>query len=194
KILNNVYSSIYEQKDDIINGLMEIYSSVESKDSTKEIARLEKEIAKLKSKKDLLLDLYMDKTISKPEFSERNDLLNHTIERLVGQVESLRESKANLKTLQKTLEEELSNKSSFNAELSNVLLDKIVVHKVNGDKRHLQLEIILNIGKSYLAEVGGENLPEAGKKYLCSLSEIGISQAQVSRLEKGALNKIKRKI
>jgi DNA invertase Pin-like site-specific DNA recombinase len=194
KILNDIYSSIYKQKDEIIGGLMDIYSSVDTKDSTKEIAKLEKEITKLKSKKDMLLDLYMDKAITKTEFSERNDTLNSTIEKLVKQIESMQESKANLKSLKKTLEEEFANESSFNAEMSNVLLDRIIVHKIDGSKHNLRLEIILNIGRSFIAELSETNPTKSGKQHLCSLSEIGISQAQVSRLEKGALNKIKRKI
>jgi hypothetical protein len=40
--------------------------------------------------------------------------------------------------------------------------------------------------KSFIVEYGNNDI--------ISLNEIGISQAQVSRLEKGALNKIKRKI
>jgi hypothetical protein len=74
------------------------------------------------------------------------------------------------------------------------LLDKIIVHKVDESRTNLRLEIILNIGKSFIAELSEINPTKSGKKHLCSLSEIGISQAQVSRLEKGALNKIKRKI
>jgi DNA invertase Pin-like site-specific DNA recombinase/uncharacterized small protein (DUF1192 family) len=200
-ILNDVYNSVCTQKDEIINGLMEIYSSVESRDYKKDIAKLEKEIEKLKAKKDILLELLIDNTISKPEFSERNDALNAEIERLIKQADTLKEearlsadNRANLKTLKKTLQEEFTSADSFNAELSSALLDRIIVYKIGGDKRQLRLEIILNIGKSYFAEYGGRSESAAGGSPSISLNEIGISQAQVSRLEKGALNKIKRKI
>jgi DNA invertase Pin-like site-specific DNA recombinase len=194
EILNDIYSTILEQKDEIIGGLLEIYSSVrESKNNRIQIKKLQSAIDKLKAKKDTLLDLYMDKAITKPEFTERNNALNVEVERLVGVLEGFEEeerlsadSVENLKTLRKTLEEEFANSDSFNAEMSNVLLDKIIVHKIDGSKHNLRLEIVLNIGKSFIVEYGNNDI--------ISLQEIGISQAQVSRLEKGALNKIKRKI
>jgi len=195
KILNDIYGQIFLQKDEIIDGLMEIYSELEETETDygKDIARAEKEAEKIKSKKDILLELLMDKTISKSEFSTRNEALNSELEKWLSQIESFKDeeklsfaNKANLKNLRKTLEEEFADAGRFNAEKSNALLDKIIVHKVEGDKKHLRLEIVLNIGKTYIAEYGNGEV--------ISLSEIGISQAQVSRLEKGALNKIKRKI
>jgi DNA-directed RNA polymerase specialized sigma subunit len=191
--LNDIYSTILEQKDEIINGLLEIYSSVrDSKNNQAKIKKLQSLIGHQKAKKDALLDLYMDKAITKPEFTERNEALNVEVERLVGLLEGFEEeerlsadSVENLKALRKTLEEEFANADSFNAEMSNVLLDRIIVHKIDGSKHNLRLEIVLNIGKSFIVEYGNNDI--------ISLHEIGISQAQVSRLEKGALNKIKRK-
>jgi len=66
------------------------------------------------------------------------------------------------------------------------MLDNVVVHKIDGDKTRLRLEITLNIGKNYIAEVN--------KNRIISLHEIGISQAQVSRLEKNALKNMKKYI
>ena len=196
KILNEIYGSLFTKKDEIINGLMEIYSSLAEADYSKDIARIEKEILRLKTKKDALLDLYVEKTLEKNDFKERNDALNGEIAKLSEQLENLKseeqlsfKNKKNLDILRKSVEEEFKNKDSFNAELSNTLLKKITVHKVNGNKKHLRLEIILNIGKSYLIDLNAER-----GQNIISLNDIGISQAQVSRLEKGALNKIKRKI
>jgi DNA invertase Pin-like site-specific DNA recombinase len=193
RILNDIYSSVYTQKDEIISGLLDIYDSVEDKDYSRDITRLEADLSKFKVKKDILLDLLTDGTINKTEFAERNNSLSADLTALTEQLERLQaeqeltaENKQNMKLLQKTLEEEFADENSFNAEISNALLSKIIVHKVGADKRKLRLEIILNIGKTYFAEYGNNSI--------ITLNEIGISQAQVSRLEKGALNKIKRKI
>jgi DNA invertase Pin-like site-specific DNA recombinase len=199
KILNDIYGTVSANKDEIIDGLIEVYSFVNKVNvDSREAKRLEKAVAKLKSKKDALLDLYMDKAITKLEFSERNDALNAEVEKLIEQLEALQEKERlfadeeqNMKKLKQALEGEFANESGFNAEMSNVLLDRIIVHKIDGSKHNLQLEIILNIGKSFTVGVGRD---APGTPHCISLNEIGISQAQVSRLEKGALNKIKRKI
>ena len=193
EILGKIYKSVYDEKDKVIEGLMGIYSSIDSKDYSKDIAKLEKEIDKQKAKKELLLDLLAEKQITKAEFAERNNAMNEEIEKLTNEtseyqieIQNALSNECNMAALKKTLELEFDNENSFNSEISNVLLNKIIVHKVGGDKTHLHLEIILNIGKSYIAEYN--------KKSFLSLQEIGISQAQVSRLEKSALKNMKKYI
>ena len=205
KILNDIYGKIFTQKDEIISGLMDIYGVINETDYSRDIVRIEKETDKIKIKKDTLLELLMEKAITKAEFTERNNVLNAEIEKLSEQLKRFkdeeqlsRENKQNLKNLRKTLEEEFANESGFNAEISNVLLDRIIVHKLSEDKNKLRLEIILNIGKTYICDYTasrrGQSVCDGKSDNIISLSNIGISQAQVSRLEKGALNKIKRKI
>jgi DNA invertase Pin-like site-specific DNA recombinase len=191
EILGGVFSEVCSDKDAIINGLLEIYNSIETADHTKEIAALKKEAVRAGVKKDLLLDLLTDGTIGKAEFSKRNQALSETLEKLESDIERYNEdarltalNRQNLQRLQKTMDAELSNVGRFNEEIAAALLDKITVRKVGGDKRHLRLEIALNVGRRYVAEVKPGISP--------SLRDIGISQAQVSRLEKNAINSMKK--
>ena len=193
EILNEIYQTIYEQKDTVIDGLINLYGIIDEKDYSKDIENAQKEIASLEAKKDKLLELLMDGIISKEELKSRNDKMNSDIQthlKVIDLTNTVKEnslkSKQNLLSVKKVLQQEISNSDNFVSELSTVLLDKIIVHKIDNDKHHVRLEIFLNIGKSYVAEYS--------KNGCISLQEIGISQAQVSRLEKSALSRIKKQI
>lgn len=194
-ILGEIYKTIYDGRDRVISGLMEIYlgDSGVGHDYTKDITNKEAGIAKINKSKDQLMDLLMEELITKQDFKRRNDLLSADIERAEGEIKALenelrlqKQGKADLHNLKKTLEEEFDSGDSFNAELNSILLEKIIVHKIGGDRNHVKLEIRLNLGNSYLAEVDRNNI--------ISLEQIGISQAQVSRLEKNALKNMKKYI
>jgi len=193
QILNGIYKSIYANKGAVINGLMEIYTSIESTDFISQKNQLEKEAEKIRVKKDKLLELSIDSLISKAEFADRNNRLNGEIEKITQELHHIdeqnrkdKQNKQDLSKLRAKLEEEFTNSDNFNAELNNIFLDKITVHKISSDKRHVRLEIALKLGNTYFAELN--------RNSLISLDEIGISQAQVSRLEKSALKNMKKYI
>ena len=194
-ILGGIYRTIYDGRDQVINGLMEIYSSADGNenDYAKEIAAKKNDVTKLDKSKNQLLDLLMEGLISKQDFKRRNDLLNEDIERIESEINDIKnevklrsKNKTDLQSLKRTLEEEFDKNADFNTELNNTLLDKIIVHKIGSNKNHIRLEIRLKLGSSYLAEVENNNI--------ISLEQIGISQAQVSRLEKSALKNMKKYI
>ena len=187
-ILNEIYKTVYDSKRKVVNGLLDIYASSAKnpQDFSKDLQAKGNEIQKIRKKKDKLLELHMDDFITKQEFKERNELLNFDISRLEDEITAIEtESKlhakntTNISNLSKMLYKEFSDNDNFNAELNNVLLDKIIVRKVNNNKFNLQLEIYLHFGSTYMAEYKNNNF--------ISLEQIGISQAQVSRLEKNAL-------
>ena len=195
EILSGIYKTIYDGRDRVINGLMEIYSEIggEKHDYDRDIADKQAELDKINHNKDQLLDLMMEGLIGKQDFKRRNDLLNEGIERVEGELRSIKsdmqlqsQNKTQLHNLKKILEEEFDKGNGFAEELNRILLDKIIVHKIGGSKNHVKLEIRLNLGNSYLAEVDKNNI--------ISLEQIGISQAQVSRLEKNALKNMKKYI
>jgi len=188
-ILNEIYRTIYNGRDKVINGLLAIYA--ETVDFSADIARNSDEIAKIRRKKDKLLELHMDELITKQEFKERNDSLTVELDKLEQDAEKTKtemamqsRNVADLARLKKLLHEEFVGNDNFNAELNNILLDKIVVHKIENSKTHLRLEIYLKLGSIYSTDC------ENGK--FISLRQIGISQAQVSRLEKNALKNMKK--
>jgi len=196
-ILDKIYSQIYEGRTAVINGLMKIYENTLHEDvcgsGEKSIASKELEIEKIRQNKDQLLDLLMESLITKQEFKQRNDALNINIENIEIQISAIRQEteahasrKAGFGNLKKLLEAEFDKGNAASQELNNVLLDKIIVRKIDGKKSHVKLEIHLKLGSPYVAELNEKNL--------ISLEQIGISQAQVSRLEKNALKNMKKYI
>jgi len=178
----------------VIEQLMDVYSqSSGSRNFAKDIAAAEKEIATINDKKDKLLELLIEDAISKEEFKKRNDQMNADIEEqavIVNNAKNAKELTTHLKrevgSLRESISEVYNNPDSLVEGLTPAFLDRIIVQKIDGDKRHIKLEIRLNIGKIYEAELKG--------KFLTLNREIGISQAQVSRLEKSALTRIKKQL
>lgn len=194
KILYEVYQDIYKNRDTVIEQMMKVYiDSGGGKDYNKDIVQAEKEIELLNTKKDKLLELIMADAVSKEEFKKRNDLMNQEIEKQTGIINNAKNSqdisarlKKELNSLRDSISKVYSEPENFVSGLSPAFLDKIIVHKIDGDKRHVRLEIRLNIGKTYEAE--------RNNNHFILLQDIGISQAQVSRLEKSALGRIKKQI
>ena len=194
EILYEVYKDIYDNRDNVIEQLMDVYSqSSGSRNFAKDIAAAEKEIATINDKKDKLLELLIEDAISKEEFKKRNDQMNADIEEqavIINNAKNAKELTTHLKrevgSLRESISEVYNNPDSLVEGLTPAFLDRIIVQKIDGDKRHIKLEIRLNIGKIYEAELKG--------KFLTLNREIGISQAQVSRLEKSALTRIKKQL
>ena len=194
KILYEIYGDIYKNRDNVIEQLMDAYSkSGGGRDFARDIAGAEKEIAAISARKDTLLDFAVNGAISKDEFKKRNDRMNAEIEKqaaVINGAKNAMELTAHLKreagALRDSIGDIYDNPDSLVEGLTPAFLDKIIVRKINGDKRHMRLEIRLNIGKAYEAEFKNKNL--------ILNHEIGISQAQVSRLEKSALTRIKKQL
>ncbi len=191
EILDGIYDSLHDDRDAVINGLAELYAEAEQTDYSKDIAKCEKELARIGARKDRLLDMSIDGTISKAEFKARNDKMNGEYEaqaaKLAQCLEARQRSQSgqmDLAAIKRRLEALFEDGSSMRSERTFGLLERIVVHKVGRNKRHVRLEIVLNFNRAFAAEV-------RGRKVL-SLHEIGISQAQVSRLEKSALKHMRK--
>ena len=191
-VLNEIYQLIYDGQDKVINGLLNIYANTAKQDDyVADISRNNDETAKIRKKKDKLLELHMDDFITKHEFKQRNDQLTAELAKLEQEMDAIQTELAiqsknttDLSTLKKLLHQEFANNDNFNAELNNTLLDKIIIYKVENSKTHLRLEIHLNLGSVYSAGYENGNF--------ISLQQIGISQAQVSRLEKNALKNMRK--
>ena len=187
-ILNEIYKTIYDGREKVINGLLNIYAN--TTDYSADINRNNDEAAKIRRKKDKLLELHMDELITKQEFKQRNDVLTAELKKIEQEMTAIKSEMTpqskngnNVDNLKKLLHQEFADNDNFNAELNSTLLEKIIVHKING-KAHLRLEIHLNMGNIYSADCKNGSF--------ISLQQIGISQAQVSRLEKNALKNMKK--
>lgn len=135
----------------VINTLMNYYKHLEIDTGIeKKIQSLEKEMNNLYGKKEKILELNIGGSLSNEEFYERNNLFNDKISKLKKELENLKCAKEKLKdTTDKTKELENILESKINSEstiakIICLLLDHIVVSKINNDKNNMELNIFLS--------------------------------------------------
>ncbi len=191
EIMQRVWEQFSCDREKICLLLKEAYQKSGNKSRGKpKIIALEKEIQTYRVRKEKILDLSVEGFLSNEEFRIRNEALNQKLKVLFEEKEKLENS------IQSQKEEKISEYELLNwirdftwdpelvTELNRDLLEKIVV---SGSREEPRLEIYLH-GQTH-REVSYR------KKDRCILLwDMGISQAQVSRLEKGALNRIRKQM
>ncbi|MDR3207334.1 MAG: recombinase family protein, partial [Oscillospiraceae bacterium] len=188
EILARVARLVFDNRNEVVNGLVALYERLRAgRDAAGEADACRRQIDALRRKKDKLLALHLEDCLSKAEFVQRNEAANREIETLDTRLHTLEaervrdtEGKTRLTDLRRALETEWQNAAQTG--LAAALLDRAVVHKQPGG---VKLELFLSTGQTWLAEQ---------KKDGISLCEIGISQAQVSRLEKNAFQQIRKNL
>ncbi|WP_206459314.1 recombinase family protein [Anaerovorax sp. IOR16] len=150
EVLKMSYESLVENKSNILNDMIDEYKLTTKKsDTIKNINKIEKQINDILIKKDKLLDLSIDKTISNEEFKERNIRFNNEVMKLKNELGELRKQEKQNNNYEETIK---VLKKSINIELNNIfseknmqqiiddLLDKIVVYKTEDENVvHLKL-------------------------------------------------------
>lgn len=151
-IFKKIINKIIEDRKDIIEHLYELYlESFESVNYKNEIDRIEKKIDDIILKKNRILDLLINETISKEDYQRRIKELDQDIERNNVEIEKLLHDeqveikiKKKYKNLKKEIENELNSEESY-PELFRLFVDKVIVHKINGDRHNVNLEIYINV-------------------------------------------------
>ena len=176
---------VFLNREEITGGLVELYASLSPENGlSKKIKDQEAELQKLVKKRDKLLELAVEGLIEKAEFATRNSEMTQAIEgaksALGGMQDALlrcgqREKK--LAGLKKALNAAWDEKS-FEPAVAAAALSRIEVTKTASGAR---LDLFLSMGRLFSVDLGESRRG-------ISLCERGISQAQVSRLEKSALN------
>lgn len=134
----------------ILSILMELYKKTEVNNVIHEtINNLSKEEKQIQIKKDKLLELNIDGSISNAEFYTRNKEFNERLTNIELDLKRLLTKRNNPKVLnnKKILEETIKNKissKSINDKIIQLILDKIVVSKINNDKYNMKLDVFLS--------------------------------------------------
>ena len=159
EILKVVLNKFLSNKKEIIEDLMNKYKKYNfTKDFEMEISNIESNINVIQSKKDKLLELTIKNLLSDEEFYKRNEELNKEIEKQQEKIKGLKEEKENLSSIEDSMNQikvalEKEIKIDENIEdLIKLLVDKIYVSKVNGDRKHIKLEIYFKIGEPITLE------------------------------------------
>jgi DNA invertase Pin-like site-specific DNA recombinase len=192
RILADILHRVFADRAEVIDGLAALYARTRAgRGHEAALAALRAREHALRARRDKLLELHIEGVITKSEFAERNDEAGAQIAALAARAAALEaESRAEaegagqIETLRRALETEWAGAAQNG--LGACLLERAVVHKAETPNA-ARLEIRLKTGQTWLAD------PErAGCGF--SLCEIGISQAQVSRLEKNAFQQIRKNL
>ena len=159
EILKVVLNKFLSNKEEIIEDLLNKYKKYNfTKDFKTEIANIESNINVIQAKKDKLLELTIKNLLSDEEFYKRNEKLNKEIANQQEKIKELKEEKENLSSIEDNMKQikvalEKEIKIDENIEdLIKLLVDKIYVSKVNGDRKHIKLEIYFKIGEPITLE------------------------------------------
>lgn len=150
-IFKDLISKLQIDSNEVIDTLMNYYKHLEIDTGIdEEISLREKEINNLYAKKDKLLELSLQDSLSNTEFYERNNSFNEKIKVLDNELNKLKSQKEELKgTTDKTkelaeiLKQKVNSKSTINKIISS-LLERIVVSKICNDKNNMELNIFLS--------------------------------------------------
>ena len=176
-IFKSLLDDLQSSKTEIINHLTSIYEkTLTTRDFEQEKKKIEEKIYDTKIKKEKLLDLCMKELISEEEFSERNEQLNQDIDNYDSKIKTLEYEKTKsdnalkqISKLKKVVSNEIDSTESFNEKVQ-LLVDKIIVHKIDGDRKNIKLEIHLNLFDKVINVVNG--VVNIDKNYLfCSHDE-----------------------
>ena len=135
---------------DAIGTLMNYYKHLEIDTGINErILELEKETNQIYAKKDKILELSLQGSLSNSEFYERNNSFNEKLKNIKNDLSSLKLEKEKLKNsgdlteeLSGILKQKVNSKPTINKIISS-LLDHILVSKINNDKKNMKLDIFL---------------------------------------------------
>lgn len=155
KHLNEIFKKLIDEfsfnRKEIFQTILDDYSLFLKEDNEDfEIDNLKQRKEKINKYKKKLLELSLDGSLLNAEFKEKNDEYNKELRIINNKILEFENKKASaeeyiekLKVFEKKLTEKLSSESNFK-ELFNLLVDKVYVSKINGDRKNIKLEVIFN--------------------------------------------------
>lgn len=195
RVLSRVFERVVDEKSEAMQEYIQnLKDFAAQQDYGAERERLMQQIDGLTAKKEKLLELTLDGALSHEEFKRRNEQYNEQLRELEQQYSKLQNAGQDLEArikrveaLSKTIQQQWDEHCGFPGEMAKALVDSIVVDADETNTK-IDLDICLTMGKAYHAEY----MQPKAKDNVLSFEEIHISQAQVSRLEKGAIAHIKK--
>ena len=177
-ILKNAIKEYVDNKEDIVADLLKRYEEMNFKNSYEhDIKKCEDKIKEIKKKKDKLLELVINEYIDNEEFANRNEVMNNQIEQEQEKIKEMENYKKKLEDYKrelKRLNEEISSELDFENNIDEyikLLIEKIIVYKIDGDRKKVRLEIFFKLGenKNILYDLN----KESKEKYLLGGNHVG---------------------
>lgn len=158
-IFNNIIDKLSLNLEKVSTSLIDIYNKNKMNLITNEKINIyNKEIEKICRKKNKLLELNLESNISNIEFNIQNNKYNDELKLIEDKIIELERYKKEFVNrykkndqLRKILNQKLKSKNTTD-NLVKLLLNKIIVSKINKDKNNVELNIYFNLSKKYIKE------------------------------------------
>ena len=156
-IFDDIIASLDIEMSNVSNILLELYESNKNTvEDYNKMLKLKKQRDKILTKKDKLLELNIEGNLSNSEWSIRNNDCNKELSIIDEKMTILERSKQYFddiqkknKNLEKIINQKIKDKATKN-KLIELLLERIVVSKINNDKENMELKIFFNFSKNFL--------------------------------------------
>ena len=151
-IFDDVMNVLNIKLSKVSNILLELYESdINNNDTDIKLSELKKQKDRLLMKKDKLLELNIDGNISNSEFNIRNNECNNELSIIDNDISLIGQNINIIKKNNKIIENQIKQKiKHIRNQLIELLLDKIVVSKINNDKENIELKIFFNFSKHFI--------------------------------------------
>lgn len=148
KVFIDLFTNFIKNKKQYITLVLNEYRNIiESYSSDFDIEEVNSKITSIEKQKDKLLDLSIKGMIDDFEFKKRNDKFNVELFNLQKQLDEHSQSdleeerlKKKLETIENSLNTKLDIKENL-AYLINLLVEKVEVEKINGDRKNIRLKV-----------------------------------------------------
>ena len=195
-VLQRIFGNIAADKSLLIQEYLEnLHECEREKNNEQELMKLEQTLHGLEAKKEKLLELTLNGLLDNQEFKRRNDRYNEEMLKITQRKKALAVAAVStadkikrVEKIAKEIERQWDQNHGFVREMSKSLVDHIIVN-ADSTNTKIQLDVFLSLGSEYRVNLSGRN-----PSNILSLDEMHISQAQVSRLEKNALERIRKQI
>ena len=144
-IFNDILKILLINKDEIINYLINLYQKNDNKKNNLfELEEYNKKINSLLKRREKILELYLENTISKEEFNKENEKNNNELNKYKEKITFIKEEKTNKSKLKQYISEILTEKK-FVKKSIELLLEKIIISKINNNREKINMNIYLNM-------------------------------------------------
>ena len=154
KIIDKVFLSVLE---DIVGNKEKILETIKKdylnllKDigDTADLDFIKDKINEQELYKERLLDMYLRKIINESEFKKKNNDITERVDNLRREISKIENQNANSNTIKTTynIEQVIKEKMNIKDNLYNyfnIFIDRVLVSKIDNDRKHIKLEIIFN--------------------------------------------------
>ena len=151
KIFVQIFSDFIDNKKEYLNSVIAEYENIiKSNKGSSDVESINGQITNIEKQKDKLLDLSIKGLIDDLEFKKRNDKFNNDIHSLKSKIERLNNPNSETNKLKERITEvrnTLTSKVDLQSQLPNlmrILVERVEVEKINGDRKHVRLIIYFN--------------------------------------------------